>query len=57
MVGASSDARIVFVGTTQVVLESLEIMARLAASVPNPRVNLTRYLRARRRLSPVAVGV
>ena len=30
-------------GTTQVVFEPLDFMARLAALVPNPRVNLTRY--------------
>jgi hypothetical protein len=30
-------------GTTQVVLEPLDFIARLAALVPRPRVNLTRY--------------
>ena len=30
-------------GTTQGVFEPLDFMARLAALVPNPRVNLTRY--------------
>ena len=30
-------------GTTDVVFESLDFMARLAALVPTPRVNLTRY--------------
>ena len=30
-------------GTTHVVFEPLDFMARLAALVPNPRVNLTRY--------------
>ena len=30
-------------GTTDVVFEPLEFMARLAALVPTPRVNLTRY--------------
>ncbi len=31
-------------GTTDVVFERLDFMARLAAPVPTPRVNLTRYL-------------
>ena len=30
-------------GTTDVVFEPLDFMARLAALVPTPRVNLTRY--------------
>ena len=30
-------------GTTHVVFEPLDFMARLAALVPNPRANLTRY--------------
>ena len=30
-------------GTTHVVFEPLDFMARLAALVPNPRVNLARY--------------
>ena len=30
-------------GTTEVVFEPLDFMARLAALVPTPRVNLTRY--------------
>jgi hypothetical protein len=30
-------------GTTHVVFESLDFLARLAALVPRPRVNLTRY--------------
>ena len=30
--------------TTHVVLEPLDFLARLAALVPRPRVNLTRYL-------------
>ena len=30
-------------GTTHVVFEPLDFIARLAALVPNPRVNLTRY--------------
>jgi hypothetical protein len=30
-------------GTTQLVLEPLELMARLAALVPPPRMHLTRY--------------
>ena len=30
-------------GTTHVILEPLDFMARLAALVPRPRVNLTRY--------------
>jgi hypothetical protein len=30
-------------GTTHVVLEPLDFIARLAALVPSPRVNLTRY--------------
>lgn len=30
-------------GTTDVVFEPLDFMARLAALVPGPRVNLTRY--------------
>ena len=30
-------------GTTQVVLDPLEFIARLAALVPRPRINLTRY--------------
>jgi hypothetical protein len=34
-------------GTTQVVLEPLDFMARLAALIPSPRVNLTRYRRVR----------
>ena len=31
-------------GTTHVVLESLDYIARLTGLVPRPRVNLTRYL-------------
>ncbi|MCC7463191.1 MAG: transposase [Gammaproteobacteria bacterium] len=31
-------------GTTHIVLESLDLMARLAALVPPPRMHLTRYL-------------
>lgn len=31
-------------GTTEVVFEPLDFMARLAALVPTPRVNLARYL-------------
>jgi hypothetical protein len=30
-------------GTTHVFLEPLDLMARLAALIPNPRVNLIRY--------------
>jgi hypothetical protein len=30
-------------GTTHVIFEPLDFMARLAALVPRPRVNLTRY--------------
>ncbi len=30
-------------GTTQLVFEPLEILAKLAALVPRPRANLTRY--------------
>ena len=30
-------------GTTHIVLESLDLMARLAALVPPPRMHLTRY--------------
>jgi hypothetical protein len=31
-------------GTTQVAFEPVDLIARLAALVPKPRVNLTRYL-------------
>jgi len=30
-------------GTTQIVLEPLDFIARLAARVPSPRIHLTRY--------------
>lgn len=30
-------------GTTHIVLETLDLMARLAALVPTPRMHLTRY--------------
>ncbi len=30
-------------GTTHIILEPLDFIARLAAVVPKPRVNLTRY--------------
>ena len=32
-------------GTTHIILEPLDFMARLAALVPKPRVNLTRFHR------------
>ena len=33
-------------GTTHVIFEPLEFIARLAALVPRPRVNLTRFQQA-----------